>query len=397
MLPHQYKLLTSKAKYLYYKGGIRSGKTYGGALKMLTIPQNSVAIIAAPSYENIRNGALRTLLSLINDIQKRSGMTILAGEPRLSPPYNVRLIGGREFVFFSEGNFNLVRGLEASMCWIDEAGHMAEFIDGMNTLWSVALGRLNGYPGQIILTSSPNYRQPWSSKIFQDNAQDPEYETIHASTLDNFFLSEEYKTSLRKSYTSEMYAQEVLGQDINPAGAMFQRHWFTVVPRAPEGLKWFRYWDLAASTKQSADYTASVRAAMHDGTIYLDGGIHMKAEWPDVRKVIVATMLSERSDTQVGIEEALQGLAAVQELRRMPELSGVTFRGIKVDKDKVSRAMPWAARAEAGTVKLVAGPWVKSFIDEVVAFPTAPHDDYVDAASGAVMMMSKPKVDWSFS
>lgn len=148
MLPHQYRLLTSKAKYLYYKGGIRSGKTYGGALKMLTIPQNSVAIIAAPSYENIRNGALRTLLSLINDIQKRSGMTILAGEPRLSPPYNVRLIGGREFVFFSEGNFNLVRGLEASMCWIDEAGHMVEFIDGMNTLWSVALGRLNGYPGK---------------------------------------------------------------------------------------------------------------------------------------------------------------------------------------------------------------------------------------------------------
>ena len=136
---------------------------------------------------------------------------------------------------------------------------------------------------------------------------------------------------------------------------------------------------------------------MHDGVIYLDGGIHMKAEWPDVRKVIVATMLSERSDTQVGIEEAWQGLEAVQELRRMPELSGVTFRGIKVDKDKVSRAMPWAARAEAGTVKLVAGPWVKPFIDEVVAFPTAPHDDYVDAASGAVMMMSKPKVDWSFS
>ncbi len=32
-----------------------------------------------------------------------------------------------------------------------------------------------------------------------------------------------------------------------------------------------------------------------------------------------------------------------------------------VDKDKVSRAMPWAARAEAGTVRIVRGEWVKAF------------------------------------
>jgi len=56
--------------------------------------------------------------------------------------------------------------------------------------------------------------------------------------------------------------------------------------------------------------------------------------------------------------------------------------------------MPWAARAEAGKVALVAGQWVKEFIDEVVAFPSAPHDDYVDAASGAIAMISRPKIQW---
>jgi predicted phage terminase large subunit-like protein len=73
------------------------------------------------------------------------------------------------------------------------------------------------------------------------------------------------------------------------------------------------------------------------------------------------------------------------------------LRGIKVDKDKQSRAMPWAARAEAGAVRIVAGSWVKDFIDEVVAFPSAPHDDYVDAASGAVAMVARPAVKWGFS
>jgi predicted phage terminase large subunit-like protein len=178
---------------------------------------------------------------------------------------------------------------------------------------------------------------------------------------------------------------------------MFQRHWLGVVPRAPEGLKWFRYWDLAASTKTSADYTASIRAALgDDGVVYLDAGIHLKAEWPDVRKVIVSTMHSEVG-TQVGIEEAIHGLAAIQELRRMPEISGVTLKGIRVDKDKQSRAMPWAARAEGGKVRLVAGAWNRQFIDEVVGFPSSSHDDYVDAASGAVAMMSKPRVSWGWS
>jgi phage terminase large subunit-like protein len=59
--------------------------------------------------------------------------------------------------------------------------------------------------------------------------------------------------------------------------------------------------------------------------------------------------------------------------------------------------MPWAARAEAGAVRLVAGEWTKHFLDEVVAFPSGQHDDYVDAASGAIAMMSKPKVDWGWA
>jgi len=396
MLPHQHRLLTSKAKYLYYKGGIRAGKSYGGALKMLTAPMGSMNIIAAPSYENIRNGALRTLLQIISDIERRSGMSILDGPPTLSPPYHIKLIGGREYVFFSSNNFNMVRGMSASMCWFDEPAYMNEYVDGINTLWTVAMGRLNVSPGQIIMTSSPNYRNPWPSKIFADNANNPQYEVINAKSTDNFYLSGEYKEALKKSYTSEMYAQEVLGQDINPAGAMFQRHWLKTTDVRPHGAKWFRYWDLASSVKQSADYTASVRVCLHDGVFYIADGIKVKAEWPDVRRIMVDTMRRE-ADTTHGIEKAQHGLAATQELRRIPEIADVSFKGIDVKGDKVQRAMPWAARAEAGAVVVVNGAWVRDFLDEVVAFPSAPHDDYVDAASGAVAMISKPRVEWSFA
>jgi len=343
---------------------------------VLRQPRGTTALVIAPTYPMLRLGAMETILSLV----ARMGVATSWNKSDLE----LKLLGDRRIIFRSADNPDRLRGANVGFLWLDEAALMDAAI------WPIAIATLRHAPGKAIVTTTPRGKN-WLYDLWTSGGAD--YGIIESATTDNTFLPEHFVTTLRQSMTSEMYAQEVQGQFIDPLGSMFQRHWFSVAPRAPEGLKWFRYWDLAASTKQSADYTASVRAALHDGVVYLDGGIHIKAEWPDVRKVIVATMLSER-DTQVGIEEALQGLAAVQELRRMPELAGVTFRGIKVDKDKVSRAMPWAARAEAGAVRLVAGTWVKSFIDEVVAFPTAPHDDYVDAASGAVMMMSKPKIQW---
>jgi predicted phage terminase large subunit-like protein len=95
--------------------------------------------------------------------------------------------------------------------------------------------------------------------------------------------------------------------------------------------------------------------------------------------------------TRHGIEEALHGLAAVQELRRLPEMAGAALRGIRAEKDKLSRALPWATRAEAGKVCLVRGAWNGAFLDEVCAFDGSGrgHDDQVDTISGGVQMIAR--------
>lgn len=173
-------------------------------------------------------------------------------------------------------------------------------------------------------------------------------------------------------------------------GALLKRQWFRVVDRAPEGLHWVRYWDLALSTKETADYTASAAVALaDDGTMYIRDMVRGRWEWPDAKKVMIATMLAEPGVTQ-GIEEAVHGLAALQELLREPALASIAMYGIQVDRDKVARAMPWAARAEAGKVALVRGQWVESFLGEVTAFPLGEHDDQVDTISGATQMLGQP-------
>jgi len=115
-------------------------------------------------------------------------------------------------------------------------------------------------------------------------------------------------------------------------------------------------------------------------------GFRGRLEFPDQRKYIVGR-IREETDTEHGIEEALHGQAFVQELWREEGLSRFSFRGIRVKGDKLTRALSWTNRAEAGKVVLVRGRWTEAFLDEVCRFPHGPHDDQIDAVSLAVSMM----------
>ncbi len=171
-------------------------------------------------------------------------------------------------------------------------------------------------------------------------------------------------------------------------GGLFKRDWFSrIVPAAPAGLRWFRGYDLAVSTRTSADYTASFRVAVdkRTGDLYIADGVRARMEFPEQRKFIVGRIRDE-SDTEHGIEEALHGQAFVQELWRDERLGRSVFRGVRVTTDKYTRALTWANRAEAGKVVLVRGPWIDQFLDEVTHFPNSAHDDQVDAVSLAVQM-----------
>lgn len=325
-------------------------------------------------------GAMETLLKLV----AQAGIAVSWNKTSKE----LVLLGDRKIIFRSADDPDSVRGANISWIWLDEIAYMKQDI------WDTVLPTLRVGNVKLWATTTPKGKT-WVYDVWMNGG--PEYSITKSSSSQNIFLPKNYVEMLKSSMTTEMYQQEVEGDFIDPVGQLFRRQWFSTVQKAPDGLQWYRYWDLAASTKTSADYTASVRVAFDtDGTLYIDAGYHVKAEWPDVRKLIIETAQKEPS-VQIGIEEALHGLAAVQDLRREPLLQGYTLRGIRVDKDKQSRAMPWAALAEDAKVKLVAGAWVKEFLDEVVSFPSAKHDDYVDAASGAVAMAKKSKIQWGWA
>ena len=64
-------------------------------------------------------------------------------------------------------------------------------------------------------------------------------------------------------------------------------------------------------------------------------------------------------------------------------LRGYAVRSVRATGSKLVRATVVAAAAENGLIKVVHGHNAREFLDEVCAFPYAPHDDLVDALAGA--------------
>ncbi|MCC6328976.1 MAG: phage terminase large subunit [Acidobacteria bacterium] len=199
---------------------------------------------------------------------------------------------------------------------------------------------------------------------------------------------------LKKKLGAYSFAALFQQRPIPIEGALFKRSWFPadkIRDKAPEGLRWARGYDLAVSTKTSADYTASFRCAFDkEGNLWIADGFRKRIEYPEQRRYAVQRMVAE-GRTQHGIEKALHGQAFVQDLRRVPAVRNVAFKAVKVDTDKFTRALPWANLAEEGKVYLVRGTWLNDLLDELTRFTGNgdTHDDQVDAISIAVSMLTK--------
>lgn len=324
-------------------------------------------------------------------------------------------IAGHRGGYLAAGVGGTVTGHGANVFVIDDPFKNRQEADSettRNAVWdwytSVVHTRLRGEDGAIILVCTRWHEDDLAGRLLNEAKQGGEqWEVLSMAAIaeDDDPLGREPGEALWPDYQSREYlltkVKPINSRDWSALyqqrptleeGAMFKRQWFTgtaddphIVNETPWNLRWVRYWDLAASTKTSADYTASASVAIDgDGVMWIRDLIRGRWEWPDAKRIMKENMLGEVRNTSHVVEEALHGIAALQELRRDPALHGIPLYGYRVDRDKVQRAMAWASRAEAGKVRLVRGEWVNAFLDEVCSFPLATHDDQVDAVSGAV-------------
>lgn len=217
--------------------------------------------------------------------------------------------------------------------------------------------------------------------------------------------NEEALAKIRATIGSRDWAALYQQRPAPDEGGIFKREWIRYWTRPdPEGLvvlhlpdgekrhvdldeiEVFATVDLAASTKQTADYTVcSTWAMTPERDLLLVGRERGRFEGPQHGPMIRRAF--DRWDHDwIGVEAVAYQLTLVQALAR----AGLPVRPLRPDKDKVARALTAAARMEMGTVYLPkAAPWLSEFETELLTFPNATHDDQVDTLSYAAAHASR--------
>lgn len=180
------------------------------------------------------------------------------------------------------------------------------------------------------------------------------------------------------------------------SGGMFDKTKFEIVRAAPAGGRVVRIWDLAGTAPHTGntdpDWTVGLRMRQVGELYYVEDVVRDRRNPTGVETMIKNTATQDGHDVLIGIPrdpaaggkawaQRIVGLLAGYDARIMPEL---------VQGTKEARATPVSAQADAENVKLVDGPWIQTFLEEVGLFPTGSHDDQVDALSGAFNELLNP-------
>ncbi len=217
---------------------------------------------------------------------------------------------------------------------------------------------------------------------------------IPAHVRDNPGLDvEDYTRRMSENLDQHSRAQLLDGSwDSRPPGDLFRRDWFEIVDEIPDGCRWVRYWDLAATEPSESnpdpDWTVGLRLGTHpNGTRYVEHVERLRRRPQGVERAVEAMAARDGIGTPVWIEQepGSAGKNTIDQYSRVT-LPQHAVDGHRSTGSKFERAQPVSSKAERGLIKLKRGPWNAAFLDEVEAFTETDdhaHDDQVDALSGA--------------
>ncbi len=212
LFPRQMRFVRSVAPYPAYIGGIGSGKSFAGGAKVIArLGRKELGMIAAPTYQMLRDSTLRGFTGQLD---------------ALGIPYThqksenvITFASGHEILCRSLDDPSKVRGPNLDYAWVDEAGYIS------GEAWQVVKGRVRvGVAPQAWTTSTPKGRN-WMWEEWERDATGNEFDPVHplyrVRTEENPELPAEFAQSL--GYTDAFAAQELGGEFVAFEGLVYPR------------------------------------------------------------------------------------------------------------------------------------------------------------------------------
>jgi predicted phage terminase large subunit-like protein len=180
------------------------------------------------------------------------------------------------------------------------------------------------------------------------------------------------------------YAAQYQQQPAPASGGLFKQEWFAnaFVDAAPIDARRVRGWD-TAGTEGAGDWTCGVKIAEQEGRFYVED-VQRRQLGPNGVDALIRVTAEMDGQACAQREEKEGGSAGVAVIAaRTKTLAGFDYAGVEISGSKVTRCKPFRAQCEAGNVRIVRGVWNADYLHELCGFPTAKHDDQVDASSCA--------------
>lgn len=189
-------------------------------------------------------------------------------------------------------------------------------------------------------------------------------------------------SSLEKTMGSYAAAGQLQQRPAPREGGMFKRAWFPVVRAIPAGTRFVRGWDLAA-TEGAGDWTVGVKIGRQKNGRFLIANVARdRKSAAGVERLLINTASQDGYECTISIPQDPGQAGKAQTSYLVQQLAGYTVKTSTESGDKVTRAGPLAAQAEAGNVDILEGDWNDAFFEEITIFPNGTKDQ-TDAASRA--------------
>lgn len=372
----QQAILNSRARFRVASCGRRFGKTMLSSLWLAMMPGSAIegkpVAFFAPTY--------KLLLDVWGDMESTLKPVIRKAN---KTEMRLELSTGGKIDFWTLEDPDAGRGRKYARIVVDEAAHARLLKDA----WEKAIApTLTDFKGAAWFISTPKGLN-FFYELFQRGQSDdhPDWESFHMPTTVNPYIGYDEVERYREELPELVFRQEYLAEFVT-FGAGLVKPDMLMDGQSPPHLPVVLGVDLAISERQGADWTAIVAMSRDplSGTVYVREVERHRCAFNDVLERIKAAS-ARWSPVEISIEQTQYQAAVVQELLRTTTLP---VRGIKPDKDKLTRFMPLLTRYEQRMVRHDPSGVPAWFREEVLAFPEGNHDDAVDAAAYAFASMS---------
>jgi len=370
--PWQRDLLTATEEHIILNCSRQSGKSTIVAVLALhhaLLNPKSLVLVLSPSQRQ-SGELLRKITTFYRELGRPGGS-------ETDSATTLELRNGSRIVALP-GSESTTRGYSPSLVLIDEAAQVSE------ELYKTVRPMLAVSRGRLILLSTPYGKR---GVFWHAWDQEPNWKRVKVTADQCPRISDEFLKQERRAMGEWYFAQEYCCEFMQDDAAVFKEGWILYYDphQLPPMDTIIQSWDTAQTKSATSDYVVGQVWGRKGADFYLLDQVRGRMDFDETVKAMHDLTAKWPHSTAKILEGQTLGAALSSHLKHeIPGLIPITVRD-----SKALRALNCVPVWQSHNVYLPVQDngtyaWVREYVQELLTFPNAAHDDQVDATTLAL-------------